>query len=65
MIKQYVWVRKDGFVSILEKPETILHEPTYDETADKIYELGSEVKITVTVSVKNKTTRREMFGTKD
>ena len=55
--KRYVWVRKDWTMSIIEDPKALL-DPTqyanFDAENDRIYELGAEVEIKVTVNVKNK-----------
>jgi hypothetical protein len=60
--KRYVWVRKDWTMSIIEDPKALL-DPTqyanFDAENDRIFELGPEVEIKVTVAVKNKTVYRE------
>lgn len=60
--KSYVWVRKDWTVSIIEDPVALLDSTQYsnfDPENDRIYELGAEVEIKVTVATKNKTVYRD------
>jgi hypothetical protein len=59
--KSYVWVRKDWTISIIEDPAALLDSTQYsnfDPENDRIYELGAEVEIKVTVAVKNKSVTR-------
>lgn len=59
MIKQeperYVWVRADGEAKIVDTDIVELWQgPYFDREKDRIYRLGEEVEIKVTVQVKNK-----------
>lgn len=60
--KRYLWVRKDWTMSIIEDPAALL-DPTqysnFDAENDRIFEIGPEVEVKVTVEVKNKTVYRE------
>ena len=58
--KRYVWIRPDGEAKIIDTDIVELWQgPYFDQEKDRIYELGAEVEIKVTVSVKNKTVYRE------
>ncbi len=58
--KRYVWIRADGEAKIVDTDIVELWQgPYFDKEKDRIYELGAEVEIKVTVSVKNKTVYRE------
>ena len=58
--KRYVWIRADGEAKIIDTDIVELWQgPYFDKDKDRIYELGAEVEIKVTVSVKNKTVYRE------
>jgi len=64
MIKQeperYVWIRADGEAKIIDTDIVGLWQsPSFDNKKDRIYLLGEEVEIKVTVEVKNKTVYRE------
>lgn len=60
--KRYLWVRKDWTMSIIENPVELL-DPTkfegFDQENDRIYEIGPEVEVKVSVEVKNKPVYRE------
>ena len=58
--KRYVWIRADGEAKIIDTDIVELWQgPYFDREKDRIYELGAEVEIRVTVNVKNKTVYRE------
>ena len=58
--KRYVWIRADGEAKIVDTDIVELWQgPYFDKEKDRIYELGNEVEIKVTVEVKNKTVYRE------
>lgn len=58
--KRYVWIRANGDATIIDTDIVGLWQsPSFDREKDRIYELGNEVEIKVTVAVKNKTTYRE------
>jgi RPA family protein len=58
--KRYVWLRADGEAKIVDTDIVELWQgPYFDREKDRIYELGAEVEIKVTVEVKNKTVYRE------
>lgn len=58
--KRYVWIRADGEAKIVDTDIVELWQgPYFDKEKDRIYELGAEVEIKVTVSVKNKPVYRE------
>lgn len=58
--KRYVWIRADGEAKIIDTDIVELWQSTsFDKKEDRIYELGPEVEIKVTVAVKNKTVYRE------
>lgn len=58
--KRYVWIRADGEAKIIDTDIVELWQgPYFDREKDRIYELGAEVEIKVTVAVKNKTVYRE------
>ena len=58
--KRYVWIRADGEAKIVDTDIVELWQgPYFDKDTDRIYELGAEVEIKVTVAVKNKTVYRE------
>lgn len=58
--KRYVWIRADGEAKIIDTDIVELWQgPYFDQEKDRIYELGAEVEIRVTVNVKNKTVYRE------
>ena len=52
--QQYVWIRSDGTVSIIDDPVEIYQSPDFDKAGDHIHRLGEEVEVRVTVAVKNK-----------
>ncbi len=57
--KRYVWIRADGEAKIIDTDIVELWQgPYFDREKDRIYELGNEVEIKVTVAVKNKTVYR-------
>lgn len=58
--KRYVWIRADGEAKIVDTDIVELWQsPSFDREKDRIYELGAEVEIRVTVALKNKTVYRE------
>lgn len=58
--KRYVWLRADGEAKIIDTDIVELWQgPYFDREKDRIYELGNEVEINVTVTVKKKTVYRE------
>ena len=58
--KRYVWIRGNGDATIIDTDIVELwHDPCFSKKEDRIYELGPEVEIKVTVAVKNKTVYRE------
>lgn len=58
--KRYVWLRADGEAKIVDTDIVELWQsPSFDREKDRIYELGAEVEIKVTVAVKNKTVYRD------
>lgn len=58
--KRYVWIRADGEAKIVDTDIVELWQgPYFDKDKDRIYELGTEVEIKVTVAVKNKPVYRE------
>jgi len=53
--KRYVWIRADGEAKIIDTDIVELWQgPYFDRDKDRIYELGPEVEVKVTVEVKNK-----------
>ena len=55
--KRYVWLRADGEAKIIDTDIVELWQgPYFDREKDRIYELGDEVEIKVSVSVKKKGT---------
>jgi 2-hydroxy-3-keto-5-methylthiopentenyl-1-phosphate phosphatase len=44
-MKQYIIVKFDGTVSLEQDLSKIFKDPSFDETQDKIFEVGSEVKL--------------------
>lgn len=53
--KRYVWIRADGEAKVIDTDIVELWQgPYFDREKDRIYELGAEVEIKVTVAVKNK-----------
>ena len=53
--KRYVWIRADGEAKIIDTDIVELwQDPCFSKKEDRIYELGAEVEIKVTVAVKNK-----------
>lgn len=44
-MKQYIIVRLDGTLSLEHDLSKIFKDPKFDETQDKIFEVGSEVKL--------------------
>ena len=53
--KRYVWIRADGEAKIIDTDIVELWQgPYFDRDKDRIYELGAEVEVKVTVEVKNK-----------
>ena len=57
--KRYVWIRADGEAKIVDTDIVELWQgPYFDREKDRIYELGAEVEIKITVNVKNKTVYR-------
>ncbi len=57
--QQYVWILADGEAKIITDPVEIYQGPYFDRDKDRIYRLGEEVEVKVTVAVKNKTVYRE------
>jgi len=55
-----VWIRANGDATIIDTDIVELWQsPIFDREKDRIYELGNEVEIKVTVEVKKKTVYRE------
>jgi hypothetical protein len=58
MIKQetqrYVWIRANGDATIVNDPVELWQDPCFSKTEDRIYRLGEEVEVKVSVEVKNK-----------
>ena len=53
--QRYVWIRDDGEAKIIDTDIVELWQgPYFDRDKDRIYELGAEVEVKVTVEVKNK-----------
>lgn len=44
-MKQYLVVKLDGFLSLERDLSKIFKDPNFDETKDKVFEVGSEVKL--------------------
>lgn len=44
-MKQYLVVRLDGSLSLEQDLSKVFKDPNFDETQDKIFEVGSEVKL--------------------
>jgi hypothetical protein len=44
-MKQYLVVKLDGSLSLERDLSKIFKDPSFDETQDKIFEVGSEVKL--------------------
>jgi hypothetical protein len=58
--KRYVWISASGDATIIDTDIVELWQsPSFDREKDRIYELGAEVEIKITVAVKNKTVYRE------
>ena len=58
--KRYVWIRADGEAKIIDTDIVELWQgPYFDREKDRIYELGAEVEIKVSVAVKNQTVYRD------
>ena len=58
--KRYVWIRGNGDATIIDTDIVELwQDPCFSKKEDRIYELGPEVEVKVTVTVKNKTVYRE------
>jgi hypothetical protein len=54
-LERYVWIRADGEAKIIDTDIVELWQgPYFDREKDRIYRLGEEVEIRVTVAVKNK-----------
>ena len=54
-LERYVWIRADGEAKIVDSDIVELWQgPYFDREKDRIYRLGEEVEIRVTVAVKNK-----------
>ena len=57
--KRYVWIRAGIDAKIIDTDIVELWQgPYFDKEKDRIYELGAEVEIKVTVAAKNKTVYR-------
>ena len=53
--ERYVWIRANGDATIIDTDIVELWQsPCFDKQKDRIYRLGEEVEIRVTVEVKNK-----------
>lgn len=57
--KQYVWIRPHGVAEVITDPVEVWQRPNFDREKDRIYELGNEVEVSITVAVKNKTVYRD------
>lgn len=51
---RYVWVRDTGVAEIIVDPIAIWNSQHFDKTNDRIYKLGDEVEVKVSVEVKKK-----------
>ena len=53
--KRYVWIRANfNDATIISDPVAVWQDPSFDRNKDRIYELGAEVEVMVTVNVKHK-----------
>lgn len=57
--KRYVWIRENGDATTTSDPVKVWQDPNFDRVKDRIFQLGAEVEVQVTVQVKNKTVYRE------
>lgn len=58
--KRYVWVRANDEAKIIDTDIVKLWQsPSFNKETDRIYELGAEVDIRITVEVKKKPVYRE------
>lgn len=51
---RYVWVRETGVAEIIVDPVAIWNSQHFDKTNDRIYQLGDEIEVKVSVEVKKK-----------
>jgi hypothetical protein len=51
---RYVWIRANGDATIISDPVKLWQDPCFNRVEDRIYTLGNEVEVKVTVEVKNK-----------
>ena len=49
--RHYIWSKQGHALVMLDDLEWLYKNPEYDPDQDKIYELGSEVKIELTIKV--------------
>jgi fructose 1,6-bisphosphatase len=56
---KYVWIympdTEEQEISIIDNPVDLFHNPAFDLNRDKIYQLGSEVKLKVMIEPVSKT----------
>ena len=52
--QRYVWIRANGDATIISDPVKLWQDPCFNRAEDRIYTLGNEVEVKVTVEVKNK-----------
>ena len=52
--ERYVLLRSNGYATIIEDPVMAWNDSTFNKLEDRIYRLGEEVEVKVSVSVKNK-----------
>lgn len=57
--QRYVWILADGEAKIITDPVAVYQGPYFDREKDRIYVLGNEVEVKITVEVKNKPVYRE------
>ena len=58
--KRYVWIHANfNDATIISDPVAVWQDPSFDRNKDRIYELGAEVEVMVTVNVKHKPVYRE------
>jgi hypothetical protein len=52
--QRYVLLRSNGYATIIDDPVTAWNDSTFNKLEDRIYRLGEEVEVKISVSVKNR-----------
>ena len=44
---KYLWMKNNGELKLLEDPTSLITNPEYDDTRDRIFQIGSEMRLSV------------------